>query len=63
MTHLRFGLAFVFLERALVNDAVEEQNVPADCAFACINVADEHDIDVLLHPGCNGGGICPVSRF
>jgi hypothetical protein len=36
--------------------------VSADGAFACVDVADEHNIHVLLDSGRNSGGICKVSK-
>ena len=61
--HLSLGLTLVFLQRALVHNAVEKQNVPADGAFASVDVADENNIHVLLDPRNDSGRVCKVSRL
>ena len=61
--HLGLGLTLVFLQRTLVHNAVEKQNVPADGAFASVDVADENNIHVLLDPRNDSGRVCKVSRL
>ncbi len=51
----------LLLQRTLVNNAVKEQNVPADCALAGIDVADKNNINVFFYPGHHGGGVCKKS--
>jgi hypothetical protein len=52
----------LLLQRALIDNAVEEQNVAADGALAGINVPDKNNIDVFLDPGYNSGGVCKKSN-
>ena len=53
----------LLLQRALIDNAVEEQNVAADGALAGINVPDENNIDVFLDPGYKSGGVCKKSNW
>ena len=52
----------LLLQRALIDNAVEEQNVAADGAFARIHMPDKNNIDVFLDPGYNSGGVCKKSN-